>query len=356
MSNIPWIQYSEEEVQAVLTVLFRRRGYAVYNIHKMDKVGEKGIDLECRREGEKDRIIIAVKKKPRSKDVSQLRQFANRTARTKVYVYIDEPTLQFKKEMVAFEDKVSFWGDDKLTSEIFKTDTHFYLSLIVENRFLKELYDITMSLCLFNLDLGKCKERWNEKEPVKADYEMLNLLWVAKDRSASLYRSLRALQTLFEESNLSAIDEGTKESILNGFLASLFELSRKSLKPLRKLFLEFLEKYPTNFARFCVETKDRSNWFYFFQNIPRLSPGHIIKTLEEGYAEHLKLKDLLGNVDTNNEEKEDLASILGDISRVLADGLYWIEDTVDDLYSIGLYEHWDTMRSKFPSLNFEDSP
>jgi hypothetical protein len=39
--------------------------------------GELGVDLECTRQGELQILLIAVKKRPNSKDLEQLRAFAN---------------------------------------------------------------------------------------------------------------------------------------------------------------------------------------------------------------------------------------------------------------------------------------
>ena len=215
MFQIPWHKYSEEEIQEVLTLLYRERGYEVYNVHKVDRRGEEGADLECTRPGETDKILIAVKKKPQQKDIKQLNTLANRTVRTKIYVYIEEPSTSFKKALQKVKDKVSFWNSEKLTYEFFSTDVRFYLFMIIENAIEKDSYDITFSFAKFYLDLEK--EGTKFKGPVKADEEMLNLLWQAKDRSVSLHKSLRTLQTLFEEMKLPTIDEGTKESITDAF-------------------------------------------------------------------------------------------------------------------------------------------
>lgn len=349
MFQIPWQLYSEEEIQEVLTTLYRERGYEVYNVHKIDRRGEKGEDLECTRPGEADKILIAVKKKPQKKDIAQLNMFENRVARTKIYVYVEEPSTSFKKAMEIVKDKVSFWNSEKLTYEIFSTDVRFYLFLIIENSIQKDFYDITLSFCRVYIDLEEKGPKF--KMPMKAGHEMLNLLWQAKDRSVSLHRSLRTLQTFFEETRLSTIDEGTKESITDAFLLSLSRLHRESLKPLNKLFHDFLKKYPANFERFCEETKDRSNWIYFLSNLPQLSPGYIIKSLEKGYDMYRQIEELLPEIKSKDSEEE-LGEILGDVSRILANGAFFLEDAIDDLLSIGLLGKWDAMREKFP--DFED--
>lgn len=346
MISIPWELYSEEEVQEVLELLFSQRGYDVYNLHKVDRGGEVGVDLECTRKGETEKLLVAVKKCPRSKDVPQLRMLASHDVKTKIYVYIKEPSSRFKKEIHNLVNKVSFWDSSKLTSELFNTNLRLYLFLIVENYFEKELFDITMSFCKIYINLKKKEPKLT---PIKADLEMLNLLWNAKDRSASLHKSLRTLQCFFEEVDFSMIDEGTKRSIINAFFMSLSQLQKGSWRPLKQLFLKFIRKYPSNFERFCVETADRSNWLYFLTNLPKLSPGYLTRTFREAQQEYLKLKDFLDKMNTKGSmEKEHLGEILGDISRILANGAFYLEETVDYLLSIGLLGTWDAMSDKFP--------
>jgi hypothetical protein len=99
MFQIRWGLYSESELLEILTELFKEKGYDVYNIHKIDRRGEKGIDMECTRTAENQKVIIAVKKKPKKSDIGQLQDFIKRQASSKIYVYIEEPTSDFKSVM-----------------------------------------------------------------------------------------------------------------------------------------------------------------------------------------------------------------------------------------------------------------
>ena len=348
MYNIPWELYSEEEIQELLTSLFKDRGYQVYNLHKVDRSGEAGVDLECTRKGEMERMLVAVKIHPGSKDVKQLETFASHRG-TKIYVHTKEPTTRFKAEISKLSNKVSFWDSKKLSSEILDSNLGLYLFLVAENCFEKELFDITLQFCRIYIDLEKKKREC--KPLVKADLEMLNLLWNAKDRSASLHKSLRTLQSLFEESDYSAANFETKESVISAFFYSLNELKKNSLLPLKQVFTKFLNKYPGNFDRFCAQTSDRSNWMFFLQNLPQLSHGYLIKSFEKANQEHSEIKELLDKMDAKkprSDNEEHLGEILGDLSRVLANTAYWLEDTVDGLFSIGLLDAYDALRSRFP--------
>lgn len=48
------------------------------------------------------------------------------------------------------------------------------------------------------------------------------------------------------------------------------------------------------------------------------------------------------------ESDESVGGILGNLASALSEGVYWLEDTVDNLLSIGLMGDWRFMREKFP--------
>jgi hypothetical protein len=315
MFQIPWHLYNEEEVQEVLTSLYRKRGYEVYNLHKTDRRGEEGVDIECSRPGENGKILISVKKKPHQKDISQLETLAGKIAIARIYVYVEEPSTSFKTVMEKLKDKISFWNSKKLTYETFVTDPRFYLFMVIENYYERDVFDIIFSFCRFYIDF-KDKGR-THGEVVNADINMMNLLWQAKDRSTSLHKSLRSLQELFEQMKLPDIDEKTKFSIVNAFLKSIALLHRDSLVPLREIFHELLKKYPANFEQFIEETYGRSNWKYFVKFLPELSTGYIIKSIEKEEKEAARFKEVMPDDELNLDEPG-FSWILGDVSRILA--------------------------------------
>jgi hypothetical protein len=104
MFQIQWKLYSESEVLEILTELFRAKGYDVYNVHKTDRSGENGVDMECTKTAESQKITIAVKKKPNKSDIGQLQEFAKRPSTSKIYLYIEEPTTDFKKAIEEFRN------------------------------------------------------------------------------------------------------------------------------------------------------------------------------------------------------------------------------------------------------------
>jgi len=345
MYRVPWKEYSEEEIQEMLAFLFRGEGYDVYNAHKTDRRGEAAADLECTKPAEADRVLIAIKKKPMQKDIYQLETLAKRNARTKIYAFVEEPSASFKEAMRRVSG-ISFWDSKKLTLETFSKNLRFYISLIIENYMERTSYRITFSICKFYKDIEQ--GRLKVDKPAKASPEMLTLLWNAKDRSASLYKSLRTLQEIYENTELSYLDEKTKESVVTGFLRGLSNLHLTSMRPLELLFDELITKYPNNFAQFCIQTQGRSNWVFFWTHVPQLLPNYIMKSIEENEKESLKWKQFINEKGRTPDSPENVCDLLGDISRIVANGAYWLEDTVDDLLSIALFKEWTKMRTKTP--------
>jgi hypothetical protein len=351
MFQIPWKLYTEAEILEVLTEIFREKGYQVYNIHKTDRRGEQGVDLECTKPAENQKVILAVKKQPGKTDVGQLREFAERTSASRIYVYIDEPSTAFKNAMEALKNRVSFWNAETLTHELFCTDLRFYLFMILENSFEQPIYQIVHSF----FEVYFKVEKKEISRPLKATPDMLNLLWAAKDRSSSLSKSLSTLQLLFEEMDLPDVPEKTRQATAFAFLKSIENLKCENLDQLQSHFSEFLDKYPTNFEQFCKQTKGRSNWRYWAETRPTLSPGRITKSLESGRESVQSMKEFLGKHDTPQLKPESLSYTLGDVARILANEVFMFEDAVDDLFSIGLFGKWDDMREEFARMSRERS-
>jgi hypothetical protein len=352
MFQIQWKTYSESEILEILTDLFREKGYDVYNIHKTDRRGENGIDMECTKTAENQKVTIAVKKKPNKSDIGQLQDFVKRPSASKIYIYIEEPTTDFKKAMEELKNRVSFWNAEVLTDEVFCTDSRFYMFLVLENDFMRPIFRIVYSFFDVFFQVEKKKDI---PKPIQATPEMLNLLWAAKDRSASLHKSLRTLQVMFEKMDIGEINEATKKAIISSFLMSMDDLKFENLDQLESLFSEFLEKYPANFEQFCRQTKGRSNWRMWETCVPTLSPGFVTEYLESERESAKKWAEFAKRHKPKEFEPESVSELLGDVARILANQVYCFEDAVDDLFSIGLFGNWEDMRDQFARMSKERS-
>ncbi len=351
MFPITWERYSEEELQEIIQELFEKKGYQVYNLHKVDRPGEMGADLECTKKGESEKLLIAVKKRPSAQDVDQLKIFSKRQG-TKVYIYFKPPTSQFNLEKNKLQDNVSFWDGKKFSSELFHSFPKLFAVIACYEIYQKDFLEITLPFCKLFIDLDKKKRK--PLVPAKADLAMINLLWNAKDRSTSLNKSLSSLQIFFEGVDFSRIDERTKESIFDAFFSTLYKLDRRSLRPLKAAFDKFIAQYPGNFDAFCIQTADRSNWIFFLQCLPELAPGFLVNSFEKGRKEALEMQEFFDKLKKNNskcESEPNVGEILGNLASALSEGGYWLEDTIDNLLSIGLMGDWRAMREKFPEKN-----
>jgi len=107
-----WIDKAEEDIHECIIEAHTRKNFKVYNVHKNRSKGEKGIDIICSKDGEKR--IFQVKKKPGKGGIEQLQELSKHNADWRIYVYIDDPSTDFKKEMEKIESKVQFWDKFKL--------------------------------------------------------------------------------------------------------------------------------------------------------------------------------------------------------------------------------------------------
>lgn len=325
MHQIPWIEYSEEEIQDVFQVLFKLRGYRVTNLHKADRRGEKGVDLECVKSGETEKIIIAVKKKPGKSDIQQLNEFVRRDSKNKIYVYISEPSADFRFEMDKMRDLVSFWDSEKITSELFNTDLKFYSFCILENYVEKHAFEISEKIMQFYLNY----EEMEYSRPKPLDNQMIRILWQMKDRSASIHRILNIIQLLFEDTSPFFLDDKNTKNLVYAYLKNLVNLSPQ-FESLKNLIFEFMEKYPKHFAKYCDKTKGRSNWMAFSRHIPSCLPGYLSLTFDND--------EPISRIEQKGVQygSNDIGYILGDIARIFGMMSYWYEYTIDELLNIAL--------------------
>ena len=276
----------------------------------------------------------------------QLEKFAKENATEKIFVYIEKPSAFLNEFMKKHGQQIDFWDSERLTSEIFRLDLRFYLFLIIENYIESTSYDITYSFCQM---YRKVEDGTAETRAIQPSDELLNLLWNAKDRSSSLHKSARTLQEVFENTSLNIGEMKIKEPIVKGYLKGLLFLSENSLKPLRIIFKEILTRYPEIFVQYCIQTKGRSNWIYFFTHNPTLLPTTIIEFLKKSEKELSGFREFLKNKPTEMHFEDSFNDILSDVSRIMANEAQWLEDTVDTLLSIYLFKDWKEIRNKTPN-------
>jgi hypothetical protein len=87
----------EEALQDWLEEAYRNQGYRCYNWHKNERVNEKGMDIEC--DSTKERVVLAVKIRPKKGDIRQLKKFSKIDATRRSYVYWGLPTREFQEQL-----------------------------------------------------------------------------------------------------------------------------------------------------------------------------------------------------------------------------------------------------------------
>jgi hypothetical protein len=329
MFQVPWGDYSEEEILELVSIMFKKKGFSVYNIHKLDRRMEDGIDIECKKSPEEARTIIAVKKKPEKKDVGQLIQFAEQDGERRVYIHVLPPTADFKKKMEEMTSQVVFWNAKKLTEELFSVSPELYMTLMIENYALAELFEINAILVS---GYRKAKVSRVSGNRVKPSPELIQTLWHAKDRTVSLYKSFFALQVLFESMDLGRLDTTKKKAIAHAYLYTLQYLYTTSLAPLGDLFRKILRDYPEIFNRFVKQSQDSSHWITLAGLRLYFLPGRVLNTVEE-----MKKED---DDDIESALPPAVADMFGNTSRMLAIEGECLETVVDGLLGIVLYDDW----------------
>ncbi len=334
--QIPWASYAEDEIIAIVSVMFRDKGYTVYPIHLVDRSAEDGVDIECIRPAESDKLLIAVKIKPCKADEGQLSLFASKGQANKIYIYIKDPSVSFKAAMEQTKKKgVSFWNAEKLSYELLNSSPSLYIEIMSENSVERGLFEASRILAKNYEELHDDGRPPKAVEPLSVD--LLGLLWNGKDRAVSLNKTARTLQVAFEQMSLSTIDETSRRSIIYGFVEALVYLGNHSTGPFLEFTKKLYKKYPGLLDGFCIQTHGRSYW----ANIPRyrseLLPGNVLR----GFAENLELRGFLeGSVDY------DLAEILARECMRLAILGNDLEGITDGLFSITQYGDWEGIRRR----------
>jgi len=345
--SIPWEEYSEEEIHEIVEHLFTLRGYQVYNAHKADRRGEKGSDLVCVKTGEDSKILISVKKKPNKNDIYQLNELKNNNDSTKIYIYIKPPSADFYREIEKNKNIVSFWDSEKLTNELFNLDMRLYIFMIIEYYILKESYVFNYEFIRFYNEVEDGERTVGKLSTL--DPEMLNILWNIKDRSVTFHKSLKTLQDLYEQTETLTLDKKNQINVINGYLYSLSRLKIYSILPLIKYMKRYIEKYPNNFAKYCKESEGRSNWLHLYNHYPKLLPNRLIRSFEKKKEEKKEMKSHFDR-DEINYKSEDVAYLLADVSRILWDWPFWMEDATDDLLSISVSGEHGDFKTNFPDI------
>jgi hypothetical protein len=333
MLFIPWNEYNEVEIQAIVSRLFTLRGYTVRNQHLADRSREKGADLIASKKGEVEKLAIQVKKKPTSVDVAQLHQLAKRLEETKKLIYVEEPSTDFLNEATAYLRKIDFWDREKLTKEILCDDAYLALLLSISGtqsaRYLLEIQSLL--LACYKETKGKSLSKIELPKPT---YELYQLLWQAKDRACTLGKGLLLVGLMFDQTDResSALVTQDLDYTARSFTHMIDELYIEEINPLYQFFIEMNKRYKEYIEYCSIERRAGTEWIYLM-NFWFLLPGTIRSTFLLWKKEEDELKGSFRKLPIGTLEREySIFDAIHILSKEIAKLGMGIEGIIDDIW------------------------
>ena len=245
-----WVGRKEEDIQDCLEEVYEKQGYTVSNIHKSDRSHENGIDLEIKNPDET--IHIQTKIKPLTSDIEQLRNLARSPANKKLYIYVEDPVVGFKKEMEEVRGSVVFWNKFELSNYLISQNSVRYFRLLfLSTNLVRQIMDLLT-------EIMSC-------EPVAQKNLEKNQLpnwWVFKDRSVKLHASLEHVYSHYTRKFLSKdrIEETEVRLYLEKILSDFDIINTNSCFELISIVKGLRKEYPFLLSKFIKVTEPRSNW------------------------------------------------------------------------------------------------
>lgn len=338
---ISWGKYSEDELRTIVKLYYKEAGFHVDDLHEADRRGEKGADLIVYKQGEAEKIAIALKLKPVKADIHQLQELAKRSERLKKYIYIQTPATDFYFEMDQYRYKVDFWDSQKLTYEISASNPSLSVWLAISS------HPLFACIGQINHSLALLLYKWREEEEfhgkIAPDSNFYREIWRLKDDFSSLNKSLRLLQGIFE--NKPPISESLSTnplSLLDLFEHTLDTIITPSLEESNRSLSALISEYGKFISRVVEGTSDRSNWKSYPRFDWSLMPSKIRSDLVSEAEEDVyrpsyqityiqKLSD-----DVKNRRYQGLFFEISNVARILSSSVYFIECFIDDLFTYAL--------------------
>lgn len=247
---------SEQECLTYLETAYQNLGWNVKNLHSSEPSHEKGADLRLERNGTVH--LVAVKVRPRQKDIPQLEMLADRDdCDARSYIYLQAPTEPFRKRAEQLEDRVKFLGPQELHQTLVQGESIPYILRIFESHPL--LDDIASAMGY----LWSSRKAVREVIPMTPrEYEML---WDLKDATLKLRStlSLLSLQWDNELMNQASIDPERLLQILNRALSDLDQVRHFLGGGLVAAFESAAQEMPHALSTYWDAISKRTFWMEF---------------------------------------------------------------------------------------------
>ena len=262
-----WRQSTEDEIIQYIQEIFSRKGYGTKNFHADDRTHEFGIDLECIKGEEK--IAFAVKKKPKQKDIKQLKTFVESTKDKKgIYVYVEPPTRPFERFAQSL-DTVTFWNSSRLHKELVECESTPYLCLLFS------VHPITDTLTRI-IEIIHARKRTAYLER-KLTTQELDELWIAKDNIVKMRSMLLNLYSRWTKKLMTKSARAPEEyqAIIDEVFEELDVISLLCSEKLVSSVEEIGDRHPDLFGLFWDNISRRTNWKLFTAAIKKIPIEHI---------------------------------------------------------------------------------
>ena len=263
--EIRWLGFSEKEIQAILKTHYVALGFDVQWPHDEDPSHEKGIDLDCT-DASGQRVILAVKKIPKTEDIVQLQRLARNDAKQRIYVRIKRGTQEFEDETRRQIGRVEFWDPVRLEREMNESGLTLLL-LLGGSGLVTEMWKVCGTL------IQTARSYEGKPGQVRSDMPLaaLNVLWDLKDRVVTLNKCFLLLQFIFEQAAfLKTLEPDEARELLAPTLEFLSAYgSRPILKQLQRPDPSLLALIRDVY----MKTHSRSNWIEMTALPMYLRPG-----------------------------------------------------------------------------------
>jgi hypothetical protein len=313
--GIPWDKFSEIEIQGILKIHFEIFGYDVIWRHRDDPANEKGVDLECIREADGNKVIVAVKKKPMKEALGQVVELADQPADQRIFVYL-RASQSFRDKSVRFIPGVEFWNEEKLEEKL--GSSGLALSLKVDNSLAKQ----AMSVIMRNL-LNAITSQPQSNTGRLGLSEKLETIWAMKDRAVTVSRCAAMGQLMLEEP--TRFGEMTNAKVQRLLVWCLDYLYSYGLLSLKNTFAPLSPWLRTTLHEVYQETKASSAWLSLFNFDRGLVPGDVGKILNKREEDKAKWK-------------ESASALMKEMEKQIADISHGgLEDAANELRVIGIW-------------------
>jgi len=336
--GIPWRSFSELEIQQILKIHFEDIGYNVIWRHADDPANERGVDLECIRERDHTKIIVAVKKKPKKEALAQVLELTNEPSTKRIYVYIGGSSQSFRDQIKRFPE-IDLWNENRLEEAL--DESGLTLRLKVDNSPANRAILIIMRRILESI---KTNPSTNFTKP---DTQTIHTLWGMKDRAVTVNKCAGLMQLMLEDSR--RLGKLTNKQVQNLVVWCLDYIYAYGLLSLRNAFENMSPEFRTLLHNVHQITAARSNWLELYSYHPGLQPKlvmHAARQREESKEDLRETEKFLNELEKGGKisqgEGLELLNAANEFRylAIWADGL---EGTIDYLF-----EHLSTGSIKNP--------